>query len=102
MYRRYQSNRKPEARNMAAKYAGKCACCGGDIKAGEWVTYYPPGMMGPNTKGVIGHVGGLEGNGQRCFGELRRRAADRDMPADRDCYPDPGELAEDRWNETHY
>ena len=101
MYRKF--NRKPQAHNMTAKFAGKCTCCGGDIKAGEWITYYPAGMMGPGSKGVIGHVGGLEGNGQKCFVKLRNdhEAKEAAYPYTPDCYPDPGELAEDRWNETH-
>ena len=99
MYRKF--NRKPEPHNMTAKYAGNCHCCGAAIKAGEWVTYYPPGPAGP--KGVIAHVGGLEGNGQRCFVNLRnaQEAKEAAYPYTPDCYPDPGELAEDRWNDTH-
>jgi len=90
-----------EPRNMIARYAGQCACCGAEIKAGEYVTYYPPGTMKGQAKGAIGHVGGLEGNGQRCYAELRKQLVDKEFQPDRDCYPDPGELAEDRWNEAH-
>jgi hypothetical protein len=61
---RYRSNTKP--RDMIAKFAGKCACCGAAIAAGEWITYYP-------ARRWIGHVGGLEGNSERCTAELRKQ-----------------------------
>jgi hypothetical protein len=75
---------RPEPRNMIAKFAGKCPCCGADIKAGECVTYYP-------SRGEIAHVGGLDGNSARCAANIAAKM-----------YPDPGELAEDRWNEQYH
>jgi hypothetical protein len=68
---------------MIAKFAGKCACCGADIKAGEMVTWYP-------SRREIAHVGGLDGNSARCAANIAAKM-----------YPDPGELAEDRWNEQY-
>ena len=89
MYRRY--HRKPEPRAMAVKYAGTCHCCGGAIKTGELATYYPPGTIANQTKGVIAHIGGLDGNSARCAANIKSA---RDPG-----YVDPGELAADRWNE---
>lgn len=80
MHRRRTSS---TPRQMYAKFAGKCACCGAPIKAGEFITYYP-------SRREIAHVGGLDGNNATCAANIRA-----------DMYPDPGELAEDRWNETH-
>ena len=74
-YRRHYRAANPQPRNMTIKYAGKCACCGGEIKAGEWATYYPPGTIAGWTKGAIGHCGGLEGDGLRCTIELRKQHA---------------------------
>lgn len=97
MYRRY---RKPEPRNMVAKYAGQCACCGVAIKAGEWITYYP---ANGERKAAVYHMQNREGDSGRCYIELvkQREAKEAAYPYTPDCYPDPGELAEDRWNETH-
>jgi hypothetical protein len=85
MYR----NRRPEPRGLIVKYAAPCICCGATINVGEYATYYPAGTIASQAKGVIGHPGGLEGNSARCAGNIR------------DSYVDPGELAADRWNETH-
>ena len=71
-----------KARTIVARYAGRCACCGAAIKRGETVTYYP-------GQGIA-HPGGLDGNSAICAAVIRAKL-----------YPDPGELAEDRWNETH-
>lgn len=60
---RYRKNNSP--RTIIAKFAGKCACCGAAIAAGETVSYYP-------TMRAIAHVGGLEGNSARCTAEIRR------------------------------
>jgi hypothetical protein len=80
---RYRNRANTESRNMYAKYAGKCTCCGADIKAGEYVTYYP-------SRRAIAHVGGLDGNSATCCANIRA-----------EMYPDPGELAADRWNEQY-
>lgn len=72
-YRRNYHQSKQTVRNITVKYDGKCACCGATIKAGEFATYYPPGTVGNSTTGLIGHLGGLEGNGARCYGELKAR-----------------------------
>jgi hypothetical protein len=75
--------RSHAAREIIARYPGKCACCGGAIPAGALVSYYP-------GRGIA-HVGGLDGNSATCAAVLRAAAA----------YPDPGELAADRWTESH-
>jgi len=69
---------------MTVKYAGNCACCGAEIKAGEWATYYPPGTIGNVTEGRIAHCGGLDGTGVRCFIEQRKQmdAAANDYAGD--------------------
>jgi hypothetical protein len=56
-------------RIMTARFAGKCACCGADIKAGETITWYP-------SRKQIAHVGGLDGNSARCTAEIRKRMYD--------------------------
>jgi hypothetical protein len=83
MNMRYRNRTNTEPRNMYAKFAGKCACCGADIKAGEYITYYP-------SRREIAHSGGLDGNSARCAANIAAKM-----------YPDPGELAEDRWNEQY-
>ena len=70
-YRKY-NNRKPQARTITVKYAGPCACCGAEIKAGQMADYYPVGTLASRTTGAIAHVGGLEGNSPRCTEQLRR------------------------------
>jgi hypothetical protein len=76
MYRK----RSSEPRQMYAKFAGKCACCGAPIKAGEFITYYP-------SRREIAHVGGLDGNSATCAANIwrvprprrtRRRPLERD------------------------
>jgi hypothetical protein len=59
---RYRSN----TRTIRAKFAGKCACCGAAIAAGEMVDYYP-------SRREIAHVGGLDGNSSRCTAEIRKQ-----------------------------
>jgi hypothetical protein len=71
-YRRFHHYSKPQPRNIAVKYAGKCACCGAPIKAGEFATYYPPGTIASRTEGAIAHIGGLDGNSAKCTAELRK------------------------------
>lgn len=70
---RYRNSSKPTPRDMTVKYAGPCICCGAEIKAGDYATYYPAGTIGSRTTGAIGHIGGLEGTGTRCHAELRKR-----------------------------
>lgn len=82
--------RKPEVRNIMVKFAGTCLCCGAVIKAGEVASFYPVGTIASRTTSAIAHVGGLDGNSPRCTAV--RRA---------EMYPDPGELAADRWNEQN-
>ena len=69
--RRYNS--KPSVRTITVKYAGKCACCGAAIAAGEAADYYPAGTIASMPKGAIAHIGGLDGNSPRCTSELRKR-----------------------------
>lgn len=66
---RYRS--KPHVRTITVKYAGKCACCGGSIAAGEAATYYPVGTIAGRTEGAIAHIGGLDGTSARCSAALR-------------------------------
>ena len=68
-YRRYS---KPEPRTIVVRFAGKCACCGQMIAAGETATYYPPGTIAGVTEGRIGHIGGLSGESTQCAAELRK------------------------------
>lgn len=72
-YRRFKSYSKPIARNIEVKYAGKCACCGGVIKAGELATYYPIGTIAGVNEARLSHINGLEGNSQKCSDILRSR-----------------------------
>ncbi len=74
-YRRYHHAAKATPRDMTVRFAGKCACCGAEIKAGEWATYYPAGTAG--DKACIAHCGGLDGTSQRCTVELRKQFAER-------------------------
>lgn len=77
MYRRQWNRRaRPQVRTIAAKFAGKCACCGAPIKVGETVQYYPVGTIMGVSEGRIAHVGGLDGNSVRCFTELRKQTVD--------------------------
>jgi hypothetical protein len=66
-------NRKPQVRTITVKYAGTCACCGAEIKAGEIADYYPVGTIASRTTGAIAHMGGLDGNSARCAGEIAKR-----------------------------
>ena len=100
---------KPQVRAIVVKFAGDCHCCGATIEPGQLATYYPPGTIASQVKGVIAHIGGLEGNSARCAANIGAKRLSlgpkgRVYPpkAERDPgYVDPGELAADRWNETH-
>lgn len=70
--------RKPQVRTITVKYAGPCACCGAEIKAGEIADYYPPGTIASVNEGRIAHIGGLDGNSARCSSEIAKRR-DRDF-----------------------
>lgn len=63
---------KPQMRRIVVKYAGPCACCGAEIKAGEAADYYAVGTIAGVTEGKIAHPGGLDGNSAKCAGELRK------------------------------
>lgn len=78
-YRRFHRSSKPTVRNITAKYADECACCGSPIKAGEWVTYYPAGTIAGITEGRIAHIGGLEGTSQKCFNNLKAKQVDNGL-----------------------
>lgn len=58
--------RNNSPRTIIAKFAGKCTCCGGIIKAGELADYYP-------ARRAIGHVGALDGTSPHCTAEIRKR-----------------------------
>jgi hypothetical protein len=66
-------NRKPQVRTITVKYAGKCRCCGGTIKAGEIADYYPVGTIASRMTAAIAHMGGLDGNSARCAAEIAKR-----------------------------
>lgn len=53
-------------KTISVKFAGKCACCGATIKAGELADYYP-------ARKQIAHIGGLDGNSARCSAEIKQR-----------------------------
>lgn len=78
--------RIPKPRTIIVKYAGKCACCGGDIKAGELADYYPARTIASRSIPGIAHIGGLDGNSSRCSAEIKQRA---------EYVRDPGEDAAD-------
>ncbi len=80
---RYRSNNS--VRTITVKFAGKCACCGAPIAAGQLADYYP-------ARRQIAHVGGLDGNSPRCTAEIRRN---------NDHGFDPGEQAMDAWAAEH-
>jgi hypothetical protein len=68
---RYHRQAKPQARGIVVKYAGKCACCGAEIKAGESAMYYPVWTIAGITESRIAHIGGLDGTSARCTAEIR-------------------------------
>jgi hypothetical protein len=78
-YRRFHGAAKPTARVITVKYAGKRACCGAEIKAGEMATYYPPGTIASVTEGRIAHVGGLDGDSARCSAEIAKAREGKNM-----------------------
>jgi hypothetical protein len=78
-YRRFRSYSKPTPRNITVKFAGECACCGAQIKAGEFATYYPAGTIASVSEGRIAHIGGLEGNSQKCAGNIGAKMVDRGL-----------------------
>ena len=82
-YRRFnRSTARQQPRNMTVRYAGLCACCGAEIKAGEYATYYPAGTLGAGRAAAIAHIGGLEGNSNACTGKLRERLDVNDYAGD--------------------
>jgi hypothetical protein len=79
-YRRFnRSHSKPTVRNITAKFASQCVCCGGPIKAGDWVSYYPLGTIAGISEGKVAHVGGLEGNSAKCAGIIRSSGVDHNL-----------------------
>ena len=72
-YRNRHRTARPAMRVITVKYAGKCVCCGAEIKAGETAEYYPVGTIASMTEAAIGHLGGLNGNGVRCAAEICKR-----------------------------
>lgn len=83
MRRAYGRTRSTEPRFIHAKFASKCACCGGAIPAGQLVEWSP-------SRREVRHLSNqFTGDSARCAEVLRAAM-----------YPDPGELAADRWNEV--
>ena len=74
-YRKYRNTSKPQPRNMALKFAGKCACCGAEIKMGELATYWPRNSLGIGKAAAVSHIGGLDGNSSQCAAQLRQQIA---------------------------
>ena len=72
-YRNRYRNARPTMRVITVKYAGKCVCCGAEIKAGECAEYYPVGTIAGCEVPHIGHLGSLDGTGSRCTAEMRKR-----------------------------
>lgn len=56
--------RSTAIRTITAKFAGKCACCNGDIPAGAMVDYDP-------GKRQIAHFKAWAGDSPQCCGVLR-------------------------------
>lgn len=83
--------KKPESRVINAKFAGKCLCCGGDIPAGALVTYHP-------GKGIAHLSNYYTGDSAMCSFVVGQRMKEQAAAG----YADPGELAADRWNDTHH
>jgi hypothetical protein len=65
MIMRYRNRFSDKPRTITVRYAGKCACCGALIAAGEIADYYP-------ARREIAHVGGLDGNSARCTTEIKK------------------------------
>lgn len=93
-YRRFNRYSKPTPRNITAKYAGKCICCGAEIQSGEMVTYYPAGTIAGITEGKIGHIGGLDGNSAKCSNVTRAQ-----MIADKNLNDYAGDGLDQRWED---
>lgn len=72
-YRKFYRSSKPSIRNIAAKFSSQCICCGGTIRRGDYVTYYPAGSIAGVNEGKVGHLGGLEGNSSVCCNTLKNR-----------------------------
>jgi hypothetical protein len=72
-YRRYRNYSKPTARAITVKFAGTCACCGDQIRAGELAMYYPAGTIAGVPEGKIAHIGGLDGNSKKCAEVLKSK-----------------------------
>ena len=72
-YRRFYRASKPTPRNIQVKYAAPCICCGAEIKAGEFATYYPSGTIAGITEGKLCHSGGLDGTSHKCYQELKKK-----------------------------
>ncbi len=56
-------------RTITARFTGKCACCGGEVKAGSIADYYP-------AKQQIAHYQAFSGNSAQCYGVLRDKQRD--------------------------
>jgi hypothetical protein len=79
-YRRFHRQSRPTPRDIVVKYAGKCACCGAMVAAGELATYYPAGSF--RAEAAIAHTGGLDGNNSRCATEIGRQMREREAVND--------------------
>jgi len=91
---RYRNKNRTDSntpRTLVAKYAGKCASCGGSIAAGQAVWWVP--------KAGIYHLGNFDGAGKYTANSAQCAAVLSEKIA---AYADPGEDAADRWNETHW
>jgi hypothetical protein len=83
-FHRHANNRRPESRTIVVKYAGKCAGCGAEIKAGESAVYQPAyGRAGCDDSACCGHLGRKASVCRLdAFRELRAQAAVNDYAGD--------------------
>ena len=61
-------------RTITVKYAGRCGCCGGEIKRGEIAEY-------DRKTRTIYHLGGPNGESTACYHEGRKRLEAEGKPA---------------------
>jgi hypothetical protein len=53
-------------RTINLKFAGKCACCGGDMAKGELADYWA-------AKRQVAHYKAWDGDSAKCYGVLKNR-----------------------------
>ena len=79
---RYRNNASSNTiRIIIAKFAGKCACCGGAIPAGAMVDYWP-------TRRSIAHHKGWNGDSVTCYNVQCTEMERQGLPTSRKPNPD--------------